>query len=210
LHIFRAPQGELFQYATVKHLLAMAEGLASVYRVSDGGETDAGPFRQFSSYLRSALERMHLAYQPVIMQPGQLEKDGAVGYYSLRCPSLPGPKPPKHKDSFADIASSYRHVLKEIEGTLDRPLSDEHLTFYVKPTTDKTNMPTGVLSSADLPMADFFPGQKTKQIDSIFLSSPFLLAVARVVKPNRGAQRPAVPNFQKRLNDKGSSRKMPP
>jgi len=205
LQVYRVPQGELFQYVTIRHLLDMVDGFASAYQVCDGSERAAGPFCQFNTYLKTALERMHLPYQPVIMQPGRLARNGDVGYYSLRCPSVPGPRPAKFKDSLAEIAGSYRQVLRELEGTGARRLSEDSLKFYVKPTLDLSNMPTGVFSSADLPIKDFSMETNGPIRESIFLSSPFLLAVARVVKSTSVVPSEPFNSLQTRSSSRGLS-----
>jgi hypothetical protein len=182
LQTYKVPQGELFQYVTIRHLLDLASGFASAYRVSAGTEEDAGPFKEFGNHLQAALDHMHLDYQPVVMQPGHLEKNGDVGYYSLRCPSVPGPRPHKFKESLAEVAGSYRDMLLEIQGGSSRALTDENLRFFVRPTRDDKNMPAGVLSSLEIPLSDFHQNRKMSKRKDIYLASPFFLAVARVTR----------------------------
>jgi hypothetical protein len=191
MNTYNLPQGELFQYVTIRHFLEMIQGQATAFRSSDVDTSEAGPFSIFNKYLQSALESMHLNYRPIVMQPAQLVKEGDVGYYSLRCPSIPGPRPTRVRDSLAQIAGSYRDVIQEIGGDRTKILAEPNLAFFVrtavdtrKPSDGKT-LPTGVTSTENLPLSDFYPGQKISRKDSIFLSSPFLLAVARVVRTSR-------------------------
>ena len=185
LKMYNLPQGELFQYVTIRHFLDVIRGEASVFQASDGGASQAGPFDAFNGYLKTALRSMHLDYCPVVMQPASLEKPGEIGYYSLRCPSVPGPRPPRIRESLAQVASSYRDVIHELGGERSELLADSNLRFYVRMMADQQPLRDScVTTSEELPLSDFYPRQKVSSKDSgLFKASPFLLAVARIVRP---------------------------
>jgi hypothetical protein len=188
LKAFSLPQGELFQYVTIRHLLDVVRGEATVFRASDGTQSQAGPFDVFNGYLQTALKNMHLSYSPVVMQPACLDRPGEVGYYSLRCPSVPGPRPPKIRESLAQVASSYRDVIQEIGGERAELLGEANVSFFVKTTSDQRPLPeSSVAANEALPLSDFYPGQRSSKSNGLFTASPFLLAVARIVRPRLSA-----------------------
>jgi hypothetical protein len=183
LNALSLPQGELFQYVTVRHFLDMARGLAPVFQSADEQDIQAGPFMEFCTDLQSALKKLRHEYVPIVLQPTLLDKHGESGYYSLRCPTLLGPKPPEKRERpLLDLVTSYKHLFHELEGDNAKLLSQENITFYVRrPDSSKMGLLDGIKPNNDVPLEDFYPAGP-KNNNMLFLGSPFLLAVARIMR----------------------------
>jgi hypothetical protein len=174
----KAPLGELYQYATIRHLLDIATGVAPAFQPATQARIMAGPFVDVEVILHGVLKGISRDYHPVVLQPGHLLEEGDVGYYSFRCPSVPGPRLPKVAN-YADIPGTVHEVLKYFRKNPDVSLDIDKTTFFAR---------SGEYSIDEhvdyLPMAEFFPSNsaKDKSHRSVYLNSPFFVSGARIVR----------------------------
>jgi hypothetical protein len=174
----KAPLGELYQYATIRHILDIATGVAPAFQPAARAKIPGGPFSEVEAKLRDMLKDIAKNYQPIVLQPGHLSQAGDVGYYSFRCPSVPGPKLPK-VTNYADIPGTVHEVLKFLRKNPDLPLDFGKTTFFAR------SGDYSVENHADyLPMDEFFSPkpEKLKAHGEVYLNSPFFVAGARIVR----------------------------
>lgn len=77
--------GQLYRYATIRQLLLIAKGEAPAFQLTVQGEALLGPFDSFQRFLIDLALNEHF---PVVLHARELTSPKAVGYYSLRQPSL--------------------------------------------------------------------------------------------------------------------------
>lgn len=192
-----APLGEIYHYATLRHLLSLSKGDIPSFVSAGTLAEPSGPFMDFCQLLGAVLaENTEFNYHPIIMQPSHVG-NGTRAYYSLRCPSMPGPNP-ESVNTYAAVVSAFRNVL-------DRLLVDPWPTlagntrFFVR-DCDFSNYP-GIHKSASLMSENLVSGGKTET--EIYFDSPFFVAGAefcvsekfsqnkKIEKPDRAASHAA-------------------
>lgn len=166
-----APLGELYHYATLRHLLSLSKGSAPCFVSASTIPAASGPFDQFCSVLGNALaDNTDFAYEPVIMQPSHVGS-GSKAYYSLRCPSMPGPRP-ENVNTYAAVASSFRNVLDRLR-VEPWPSLASSARFFVR-DCDFANYP-GIFKTESLKSENFMRST-TKDQKMIYFDSPFFVA----------------------------------
>ncbi|HTX40329.1 MAG TPA: hypothetical protein VMD25_00775 [Acidobacteriaceae bacterium] len=119
------PLGELYQFATICHLLSIAEGDYPAYQSIGAGEHVLGPFEIFEKILGNALCALRAkvpqasTYYPVVLQPAHLNVNCPAGYYSFRCPSLLGSvdhNVTNYSDTIAPIAKTLHSLCESKSG----------------------------------------------------------------------------------------------
>ena len=174
----KTPLGELYQYTTIRHILDIATGSVPAFQPAARAKIPGGPFLEVEAALHEMLRGIAKDYQPVVLQPGHLSEEGDVGYYSFRCPSVPGPKLPRVAN-YADIPGTIHEVLKSFRKDSDVPLDFGKTTFFAR---------TGDYSVEDhseyLPIDELFPpnAEKSRNHKEVYLNSPFFVAGARIVR----------------------------
>lgn len=183
----KTPQGELHHYSTVRHLLDIASGSAPAFQPTHRSRIDAGPFTQLQGSLCGLLALAKKDdYFPLILGPAHLEHEGEVGYYSLRCPSVPGPKPPE-ASNYADIPGSISDAIDEFREEPSVNLDFERTTFFARTGDFSMDAKPAEGKSSRLPVEELVPAPQGK----VFLNSTFFVSGARVVRRNGKAARGA-------------------
>jgi hypothetical protein len=181
LRRMKVPQGELYHYRTIRHFQEMIRGVVPVFQ-SSNRVPPAGPFHAFADQLTKVARQTRSTVNPVVLQPGHLEREGDVGYYSFRCPSVPGPHLPPTTFAFSEIAEAYRDILQRLTRDRSSSFGLSSTKFFVRPVP-QTRVPTGMVSVKDLPADDFYrmadPSMKS---DGLYLNSPFLVAGMRICR----------------------------
>jgi hypothetical protein len=133
-----APLGELYQFATVCHILSIARGDFPAFQPAGSANTISGPFAAFENVLYDALSLLKpktpeaARYFPVVLQPGHLTSGGASGYYSFRCPSIPAPAM-SGIANFSEIPDPIRRTLHSLKnGKRNEFLDSEKSTFFAQ------------------------------------------------------------------------------
>jgi hypothetical protein len=180
------PLGQLFHFATLCHLMSLADGDYPAFQAAAVGKMPLGPFAIFEQRIHHALKALSLRqpnpreYNPVVLQPSHLSDDNLWGYYSFRCPSLLGAAVPEIP-SFSDIpASFYRtlELLQEASRSASR-IDLERTRFFAQAGRFDLNTKSG-----QLPPSDFFaqaPKSSARQ-GGLYVDSPFLVAGLRLVR----------------------------
>jgi hypothetical protein len=176
----KVPQGELYHYRTIRHFQEMIDGVVPVFQSSNSNE-EAGPFRAFSEELRKVSRSMKSAVAPFVLQPGHLEKDGDLGYYSFRCPSIPGPQLPSTTFAYSEIAEAYKDILVRLSRDKVKSFGVGEAQFFVRPAAN-AKTPPGLVSVKDLPPTDFYGAQVSNNREDVYVNSPFFVAGVRICK----------------------------
>lgn len=165
-----APLGELYHYATLRHLLSLSRGSLPCFVSSKTLSDPAGPFDTFCSLLAEALrDNTDFNYEPLVMQPSHVAA-GARAYYSMRCPSMPGPNP-QGVNTYATVVSAFRNVLDRIK-VEPWPALASNTKFFVK-DCDFRKYP-GIEKADNLNAEHFF---ETPNANSeIYFDAPFFVA----------------------------------
>jgi hypothetical protein len=165
-----APLGELYHYATLRHLLNLIKGTAPSFVSASTLPQSSGPFDEFCRVLGDVLEEnTDFVYEPVIMQPFHVET-GKRAYYSLRCPSMPGPNP-ENVNTYAAVASAFRNVLDRLKPD-PWPTLATNARFFVR-DCDFRNYP-GVHKAESLKKDNFSPAKSSRP--DIYFDAPFFVA----------------------------------
>jgi hypothetical protein len=165
-----APLGELYHYATLRHLLSLSKGSLPSFVSSNTLKEPSGPFEEFCAILSDALEKnTDFTYEPLVMQPSHVEP-GSRSYYSMRCPSMPGPSP-EGVNTYAMVVSALRNVLDRLK---TEPWSSLASTtrFFVK-ECDFAKYP-GIYKADKLKAESFL--LPSKAAAEIYFDSPFFVA----------------------------------
>lgn len=112
-----------YYHATLRHLVAVAEGSMPAFTPVVRGGYEAGPFLAFQRFILEEnigenIQRSP-AYFPALLQPTLLRTSGAVGYYSVTCPTLlypfHGPAPVKRAkiDFLEGVQSGLRGFVRD-------------------------------------------------------------------------------------------------
>ncbi len=176
-----SPFGELYQYLTLRHLVGISLGDAPAFRPAFGLDGAAGPFSDFVSVMQDVMRRMNYAYRPIVMQPHHLVGPEDFGYYSFRCPSVLGPKPPR-VPNYSKIPASIKRALETLP---DNHAIDHQKTYYFTKQGDELE---DLISTIALPPADFINNGKPANQDlseTIYLSSAFLVSGMRLTRGER-------------------------
>ena len=109
------PGGEMHHYNAVRHFLSIMGGAMPAYQSCHVLDQPAGPFEVFCTLLKDALLAMDRSrkYHPLVMQPRHLTA-GEVGFYSCRCPSLPGSRL-ERPETYLRLTEAYRDVINSIK-----------------------------------------------------------------------------------------------
>lgn len=173
----KIPLGDLHHFATVRHLLDIASGAAPAFQPAGRADRAAGPFDAAGLALKEVLKTIKKDYEPVILQPGHLSREGDLGYYSFRCPSVPGPPPPRLA-SYADVPGSVSDSLRLFDGEPHVMLDFDRTTFFAR---------SGEFSlDADresVPLRELLPDSSRA-----YLNSPFFVAGVRIVRKSGALQ----------------------
>jgi hypothetical protein len=118
--------GEMYMFATVSHLFSISRGDAPAYEPAGGARQVHGPFVDFERQLHEALRSIKRegttqsrgagrdgrseAHFPVVLQPVHLSAPNDRGFYSFRCPSLPGLRLPKIAN-YAELAAPVKQTV---------------------------------------------------------------------------------------------------
>lgn len=131
------PLGELYHFATICHLLSLAEGDYPAFQPAGKDSEGLGPFKSFEGILYDALSSLKgkqaPKYYPVVLQAAHLSDDAPTGYYSLRCPSLLGHTPP-NVDNFSDTLSPILRTLHSLCEKLQPrfPIDIQRTAFFAQ------------------------------------------------------------------------------
>ncbi len=180
LRRMKVPQGELYHYRTIRHFQEMIGGVVPVFQ-SSNNVSPSGPFHGFAEMLTQVVRQTKSSANPVILQPGHLQKPGDTGYYSFRCPSVPGHLPTT-TFAFSEIAEAYRDIFQRLRREDPASFGTGDLQFFVRPTPS-TRIPTGLKSVKDLPASDFYGAtESAKRFDGLYTNSPFLVSGVRICR----------------------------
>jgi hypothetical protein len=174
----KVPQGELYHYRTIRHFQELIRGVIPAFQ-SSNCTSPAGPFQPFTELLKKVARQTKSSVNPVVLQPGHLQNDGDVGYYSFRCPSVPGHLP-ACAFAFSEIAEAYRDILLRLKREHPNSFGSGDTQFFVRPTP-KIKVPHGLKSARDLPAGDFYAvDNSNSRLDGLYMNSPFLVAGVRI------------------------------
>jgi len=180
------PGGEMHHYAAMRHFLNVMTGSMPAYRSCYLVDQPAGPFLEFCDLLKTALLKIRRTkkdddedrYRPIVMQPYHLKR-GEAGFYSCRCPSLPGPRPPR-PERFLDLPEAYRDVVKMFKGEYSNWINLRSMTLLSLPAGQK-DLPDEIMPVNSLAGTDFFRDALPNGISgSVYLKSPFLMSCIRL------------------------------
>lgn len=179
------PLGELYQFATICHLLSIAEGDYPAYQPIGISEQALGPFETFEPLLEKALSALKLKvpqaqhYYPVVLQPGHLSAQHSVGYYSFRCPSLLGPTA-LEVTNFSDTVGPIARTIQSLcESKTGHAIDLDKTLFYAQAGRFDLKRPDSKLPWKELYSHvnhGFQPSRK-----NVYTDSPFLVAGVRLV-----------------------------
>jgi hypothetical protein len=188
------PGGPMHHIAAMRHFWNVMTGTMPAYKSCHVIEEPAGPFRQFCKHLEKALGAIHprgknsdadgklSSYRPIVMQPHHL-KHGEAGFYSCRCPSIPGPEPPK-PERFLDLPQAYRDVIRNFRGEYSKSMNLHTMTLFSMPAHDKKgpiDLPDDITPIHNIELRDFFREPLPKGgSGAVFLKSPFLMSCIRL------------------------------
>lgn len=164
----RAPLGELYHYATLQHLLSLSKGTVPSFVSSRTLTEPSGPFGEFCRILSSALKE-EFEYEPIVMQPFHIDA-GSRGFYSLRCPSMPGPNP-ADVNTYASVVSSFRNVLDRLTTDPWTALA-KNSNFFVK--NCKFERYPRIERVENLNPGNLIPGEKSTS--KMYFNAPFFVA----------------------------------
>ncbi|MBI3476588.1 MAG: hypothetical protein HY010_12720 [Acidobacteria bacterium] len=180
-----APLGELYQFATVCHILSIARGDIPAFQPAGSAKTVAGPFIAFEKALYEALSLLKpktpdiARYFPVVLQPGHLTSGGASGYYSFRCPSIAGPTM-SAVPNFSEIPDPIRRTLNGLKnGFQPEYLDREKSTFFAQ-----SGRYSVTREGSQFPWQDFFSHVKHIPLrrSNLYTESAFLISGMRIVR----------------------------
>ncbi len=184
------PGGEMHHYNAMVHFTHVISGAIPAYRSSYTVTLPSGPFPSFSSLLQKALLQLDRSrpYLPIVMQPYHL-KEGESGFYSCRCPSLPGARPDK-PETYLSLIEGYRDVISSFKGDVAETLNFKSLTLFSpapppprNPDDVPRTLPRGVTPVENLALGDFLEGPSGRELSAtIYLKSPFLVSCIRLTR----------------------------
>jgi hypothetical protein len=177
------PFGELYQFATICHLLSIAEGDYPAYQSIGISKQELGPFETFERLLDEALAALKVKapsaprYYPVIMQPGHLTKQHSTGYYSFRCPSLLGADVPEIAN-FSDTPGPISKTIQSLyESKSGYSIDLEKTCFYSQAGRFDLKRP-----DSRLPWRELHKHVPEKSRKNLYTDSPFMVAGVRLVR----------------------------
>ncbi len=185
-------KGELANYPTIRHLLAISNGDMPAFSFVEEEKLQAGPFEKF----RSVLKELGVSYDCLVLQPTRLAEGGMRGFYSLILPTFLTPvgiEPSRRKPSekMEKIATILKH-LGEASETGEPTLLDifrlslSSTAFYTPTIINLDDLIRG--TPQGLKMDDFLsrpPQQARNETTSkVFASHPWLQAMVRVSRQN--------------------------
>jgi len=180
------PFGELYQFATICHLLSIAEGDFPAFQPVGISKQELGPFEPFERFLdaASATIRSRVTnsprYYPVIMQPGHLSKHHPSGYYSFRCPTLLGAEPP-NVANYAETPGPISKTIQDLcEARTGFAIDVQKTVFYSQAGRFDINRPDSRFPWKELYKHVKNGSQVTKE--SLYTDSPFMVAGVRLAR----------------------------
>jgi hypothetical protein len=183
------PFGELYQFATICHLLSIAEGDYPAYQALGISKQALGPFTAFEGLLNEALSALKIKvpsaprYYPIVMQPGHLTDTHSTGYYSFRCPSLLGSNIPdiaNFSDTPGPISKTIQSLCESKSGfSID--LQKTH--FYSQAGRFDLNRPDSKFPWKEL--YSHLPEGAPVSRKNLFTDSPFMVAGVRLVRASQ-------------------------
>jgi hypothetical protein len=188
--------GEFHQFTTVRHWLNIVNGAAPAFCPYWQCPEPAGPFGQLESELAAVLDEWKFPYHPVILQPVLLDSSVPVGYYSVRCPSLPGNAALLSERTLSGVIDRLEDILgKNLERELGRRalFPDGAVRCFTRFRTEaqSVNGSRGVpgmsddggsrmgLRGLDEPHLDFLRSDSARKV---YWGSPFFVAGARLCR----------------------------
>jgi hypothetical protein len=138
------PGGEMHHYNAVRHFLNIITSAMPAYQSCHVIDQPAGPFTPFCDLLKKALLEMDRSrkYHPLVMQPRHLAA-GEAGFYSCRCPSLPGSRP-ERPDTYLRLTEAYRDVINSIKGDYTALINNRTISLFASPAGPSKSLPRGI------------------------------------------------------------------
>jgi hypothetical protein len=184
--------GEMYLYATVCHIFSISRGDLPAYRPAGSARRQYGPFMQFERQLHEALKvikkdtgskdterKQAVAHYPVVVQPEHVEP-GSAGFYSFRCPSLPGLRLPK-VSNYAELPLPIKRTLDAASGYESHELDHAAVTYFAQAGRYDMHKPTSRFRWQEF-LAHVEPDSELFRPDRLYYDSPFLVAGLRLVR----------------------------
>lgn len=186
--------GELYLYATACHLFSISRGDLPAYKPAGSAKKQYGPFVSFEQTLHEALKiikketatgnkvadrKQAIAHYPVTIQPERLA-EGEAGYYSFRCPSLPGLKLPR-VSNYAELPLPIKRTLDAAAGYATHDLDHASLTYFAQAGRYDIHKETSKFKWQEF-LAHVEGDAQLFKAERLYYDSPFLVAGVRLVR----------------------------
>jgi hypothetical protein len=162
--------GELYHFATIRQWLSILNGGAPGFCAHWKCNDSAGPFSEIENALGDLLKEWEFPYHPVLLRPALLSEIDSV-YYSVRCPSLPGP--PVSERAFTEAIGLFEDVLRSA-----KLFPEGAVQCFTKPARSSGERSDILLEGIPgSPEPDFLRNKNGKQV---YWGSPFFKAGVRI------------------------------
>jgi len=179
--------GDMYLFATVSHLFAISRGDAPAFEPAGQARCAYGPFAAFERELHEVLKIIKgeqasqvSAHYPVIMQPVQLNEAGQRGFYSFRCPSLPGLRLPR-VTSYAELPTPIKKAVEALTPDGNHAIDLRLTTYFARAGRFDLKRPESGFRWEDL-LAHVGQTKELFKSERLFLDSPFLVSGIRVIR----------------------------
>lgn len=186
--------GDMYLCATVCHLFAISRGDAPAFEPASRAKHVLGPFVGFERELHHALKTIKRdqhnestggngrskAHYPVVLQPTHLNSPGDRGYYSFRCPSLPGLRLPRIPN-FAEVAFPVKKAVDGLAKASSNAIDLARTSYFTQSGRFDLNRPGSDFQWQEF-LAHVSSDGQLYERERLFVDSPFLVSGARIVR----------------------------
>jgi hypothetical protein len=196
--------GDMYLFATACHLLAVSRGDAPAFEPAAAGRQEQGPFVAFEKDLHEVLKTIRKeqpaapsrnggngraeAHYPVVLQPNHLSADGDRGFYSFRCPSLPGLKLPR-VTSYAELPSPVKTTLEDLVTENNNAIDLKQTLYFTQAGHYDINRPDSRFQWQEF-LGHVREAQDLYKRQRLYIDSPFLVSGIRVVRGGPARAKP--------------------
>jgi len=182
--------GDIYLFATICHLFAISRGDAPAFEPAASAPQSHGPFAAFEQTLYRVLKtikgqrsatngRADIAY-PVVLQPVHLQNSGQYGFYSFRCPTLPGLALPRVKN-FSDLVTPIRRSLQMLVRDAGSAIDLQRTTYFTQSGKFALTAPDTGLKWEDF-LKHLQDDKDLFRKERLYTDSPFLISGVRLVR----------------------------
>jgi hypothetical protein len=182
--------GDMYLFATVCHLFAISRGDAPAFEPAATARHDLGPFAEFERGLHQVLKAIKReehpgngrseAHYPVVLQPVHLNASGQRGFYSFRCPSLPGLKLPRVA-SYAEVPTPVKSTVEKLASVNSNAIDLKQTSYFTQAGRFDLRKPESGFRWEEF-LGHVSAAKELYKRERLFLDSQFLVSGVRIVR----------------------------